>query len=49
MSWQPNRDGKMTLQQQIIQWITEHIERGLGGRNKATDTKTASDAVWDKP
>ncbi|MFJ8090306.1 PLP-dependent aminotransferase family protein [Lysinibacillus sp. NPDC095746] len=28
MSWQPSREGEMTLQQQIIQWITEHIEQG---------------------
>ncbi|MEY9979214.1 PLP-dependent aminotransferase family protein [Lysinibacillus sp. RC79] len=28
MNWQPSRQGEMTLQQQIIQWITEHIERG---------------------
>ncbi|MCL1701700.1 PLP-dependent aminotransferase family protein [Lysinibacillus sp. Bpr_S20] len=28
MNWQPNRQGEMTLQQQIIQWITEQIERG---------------------
>ncbi|MFB7155861.1 PLP-dependent aminotransferase family protein [Lysinibacillus sp. NPDC056232] len=28
MNWQPNRQGEMTLQQQIVTWITEHIERG---------------------
>lgn len=28
MSWRPTKQGEMTLQQQIIQWITRHIERG---------------------
>ncbi|MFJ7733437.1 PLP-dependent aminotransferase family protein [Lysinibacillus sp. NPDC097231] len=28
MNWQPIRQGEITLQQQIIQWITDHIERG---------------------
>lgn len=28
MNWQPIRQGEVTLQQQIIQWITDHIERG---------------------
>ncbi|EON72359.1 PLP-dependent aminotransferase family protein [Lysinibacillus sphaericus] len=28
MSWQPTRQGELTLQQQISTWITEHIERG---------------------
>ncbi|POZ56602.1 HTH-type transcriptional regulator NorG [Lysinibacillus sphaericus] len=28
MNWQPNRQGNRTLQQQIVTWITERIERG---------------------
>jgi len=28
MNWQPNRQGEMTLQQQIVTWVIEHIERG---------------------
>lgn len=28
MNWRPTKQGEMTLQQQIIQWITGHIERG---------------------
>jgi len=28
LNWQPIKQGEMTLQQQIIQWITDHIERG---------------------
>lgn len=28
MSWRPTRQGALTLQQQIVTWITERIERG---------------------
>ncbi|WP_285399695.1 PLP-dependent aminotransferase family protein [Lysinibacillus sp. fls2-241-R2A-57] len=28
MNWQPIRQSEMSLQQQIVAWITEHIERG---------------------
>ncbi|CAM5503812.1 hypothetical protein LSPH24S_09096 [Lysinibacillus sphaericus] len=28
MNWQPTRQGNRTLQQQIVTWITERIERG---------------------
>ncbi|PJO42864.1 PLP-dependent aminotransferase family protein [Lysinibacillus xylanilyticus] len=28
MKWQPSRKDELTLQQQIIQWVNKHIERG---------------------
>ncbi|WP_155591324.1 PLP-dependent aminotransferase family protein [Lysinibacillus cavernae] len=28
MSWQPNRQSNMPLQQQIVQWVTAQVERG---------------------
>lgn len=43
MSWKPIRDKQITLQQQIIQWITNNIERGdwVGGTKLPTQRQLA--------
>ncbi|GLC89000.1 aminotransferase-like domain-containing protein [Lysinibacillus piscis] len=41
MSWQPNKQGKQTLQQQIIAWVVEHIERGDWGAGTKLPTQRA--------